>query len=582
MKIRVVAIIQARMGSSRLRGKSLMDINGISLLSQVYFSVNELKFIDNIIVATTNLEEDNQIEELCNELNIKCFRGDTLNVFKRFIDAISFYSDNDTIVRVTADNPIIISSIAENLYKIHTLNQNDYTCIDGLSHIVPEFIKVGALRDLQKRFILSAFEMEHVTPFFRKNLTIFKSYLLPANFEGLRKDLDRFLTIDTNDDLIRMRKLLSEVNRLDINSVYEWVEKNENQRLITQNENVVTLSGIPVGDNFPTYIIAEIGQNHNGDMIMAKKLIDMAVRCGANAVKFQKRDISSELTTEAYNRPYENSNSFGRTYGEHREFLELNEEQHYELKEYSTINGITYFCTPCDVPSVELLERIGCPFYKIASRDLTNIPLLEKLATLKKPIIMSTGMASVEDIDDALETLKLNKQDLIIMQCTSEYPCKLENVNLRAISTLKKKYGYVTGLSDHTSGVIVSAAAILAGASIIEKHITLDRTLKGTDQPGSLEESGLKKLIGYIRAIELAQGDGRIEFNPDVASAKIKLARSITSKLNILKGQILTEDMICLKSPGDGLLWRDRHQILNKKSKVNIDSGVTLKLSDFE
>jgi sialic acid synthase len=344
---------------------------------------------------------------------------------------------------------------------------------------------------------------------------------------------------------------------------------------------VIHFNGVPVGEGYPVYIIAEIGQNHNGDIHIAKKLIEMAVRCGANAVKFQKRDIPSELTKEAFDKPYDNPNSFGKTYGEHRIFLELNEEQHLELKEYAMAVGITYFCTPCDVPSVELLERISCPFYKVASRDLTNIPLLEKLGQTNKPVIISTGMADLQDIDEALRALNKGTESVVIMQCTSEYPCKLENVNLRAMDTLHRQYGHLIGLSDHTSGIIISAAAAVMGAVMIEKHITIDRTMKGTDQPGSLEESGLKKLVEYIRATEVAMGDGLKEVNPATKAAKEKLARSLTSKVFIAKDTMLTEKMLTLKSPGTGIKWTQRGLIIGKKATNDIEADVTLTITDF-
>ena len=191
-------------------------------------------------------------------------------------------------------------------------------------------------------------------------------------------------------------------------------------------------------------------------------------------------------------------------------------------------------------------------------------------------------MASIDDIDLALTSLNLTKDKILITQCTSQYPCDLKNVNLNVIKTLKDKYKVNVGLSDHTSGVIISAAASSLGATLIEKHVTLNRTMKGTDQPGSLEERGLEKLIDYIRAIELAMGDGIKTINPDTKLAKEKLARSITSKVDIKKGDILTLDKICLKSPGTGLTWSEKNLIINKKSKFDIDADITLKTTDFE
>jgi sialic acid synthase SpsE len=349
------------------------------------------------------------------------------------------------------------------------------------------------------------------------------------------------------------------------------------------NKIEVDLDGFKLNQNSSTYVVAEIGQNHNGSLENAKKLIDMAFRCGANAVKFTKRDIDSELTTEAYNKPYENPNSFGKTYGEHRRFLELNEDQYIYLKNYANKLGITFFCTPCDIPSLKRLEKINCPFYKVASRDLTNIPLLQALGKTGKTIIISTGMATYEDIDDAIKALNISKNKLIIMQCTSQYPCSPENVNLNAIKTLQEKYNCICGLSDHTSGVIIASAASALGVRIIEKHVTLDRTMKGTDQPGSLEESGLKKLIDYIGAISKAMGDGKkTKISESINVAKTKLARSLVSKINIKKGTILTEEMICLKSPGDGIIWRDRSKLIGKKAVNDIKSNITLKFDYFE
>ncbi|MEO8567743.1 MAG: N-acetylneuraminate synthase family protein [Ginsengibacter sp.] len=582
------AIIQARMGSSRLRGKSLMHVAGVPLLERVISMVKNLPFIDEVMVATTNLAEDNPVELVSKSYQIKLFRGSATDVLQRYYDSSLDMNEEDTIVRFTADNPFNYTEASGILFQIHRNNQNDYTHIEGLSHIVPEFIKVRALRDAVKSGRLDSFDREHVSPYFRKNKNKIKVETLPSNFNGLRHDLDKFLTIDNFEDLSRLEQMILELgiergNLSDLTKVYSWIDEVVLLHKSRENQEGIEIdfAGTPVGENYPVYLIAEIGQNHNGDMLIAKKLIEMAARCGANAVKFQKREIACELTKEAFNKSYDNPNSFGATYGEHRIFLELDEAQHLELREYAMAVGITYFCTPCDIPSVELLERIGCPFYKVASRDLTNIPLLEKIGSLEKPVIISTGMADLDDIDNALKALTAKPDKVVIMQCTSEYPCKLENVNLRAMETLKKKYGYLVGLSDHTSGVIISAAAAVLGGVMIEKHITLDRTMKGTDQPGSLEESGLKKLIEYIRASETAMGDGEKIVIPSTKAAKEKLARSITSKQFIPSNTILSEEMLCLKSPGTGLKWKQRNELIGKKSLRDIDADVTLNPIDF-
>ena len=344
----------------------------------------------------------------------------------------------------------------------------------------------------------------------------------------------------------------------------------------------VYLDSIPIGYNYPTQIIGEIGQNHNGDINKAKELIDMCLKCNVKFVKFQKRDIKIEFTREAYDKEYNSKNSFGKTYGEHREFLELSKEQHKELKEYANSKGIIYFCTPCDIPSLQILEEIQCPFYKVASRDITNIPLLLEIGKIGKPVIISTGMADYDDIDLALKTLNLPNNKVIILQCTSEYPCPPENCNLNVITTLKKRYNNIIGLSDHSSGILAPTIATLLGASIIEKHITLDRTMKGTDQIGSLEYHGLDKLQIYISDIPKYLGafDKKVEDN--ILMTKNKLMKSLTSKVDIKKGMVLTEDMFCLKCPGHGILWKNKDKILGKKALKDIENDTTLLLEWFE
>ena len=345
--------------------------------------------------------------------------------------------------------------------------------------------------------------------------------------------------------------------------------------------NKVNLDGTIVGENYFPYIIAEIGQNHNGDIHFAKKLIDAAVRSGANAVKFQKRDIKSELTKDAYEQPYISKNSFGKTYGEHRAYLEFSIKQHKDLLEYSKKKGITYFCTPCDEKSVDELETIGCPFYKVASRDLSNHILLNKLSKIDKPIIISTGMSDLIDIERAINILKKDNNNLIIMQCTSEYPCSYENVNLNAINTIKNKFNFLVGFSDHTSGIIISAVSPLFGATVIEKHITLDRSMKGSDHAGSIEESGLKKLIQYIYAINLSKGIPE-KFKLEASKeASAKLERSIVTKIKIKKGQLINENMLTLKSPGHGLRWHQRDMIIGKKAIEDIIEDTILNLNQI-
>ena len=255
-----------------------------------------------------------------------------------------------------------------------------------------------------------------------------------------------------------------------------------------------------------TYIIAEIGINHQGDIDLFKKMILKAKDCGVDAVKSQKRDPKLCLTPEQYERPYENPHSFGKTYGEHKEVLELNEGEWKEAMRVADDIGIPLFASVFDVNSAKFIREIGAEMIKIGSAEVTKLELLEEVADYGLPIIMSTGMSTLEEIDKAVALFKSHKTELTLTHCTSCYPCSYEDVNLRIIPELIKRYEIPVGFSGHHSSVAIDAAAVALGACLVERHFTLDRAMKGTDQAASLEPVGMEKVVKYIRATETAMG----------------------------------------------------------------------------
>jgi sialic acid synthase len=331
-----------------------------------------------------------------------------------------------------------------------------------------------------------------------------------------------------------------------------------------------------------TYIIGEIGQNHNGSLDIAKLLVDVVSRPikdelfgndlkTMDAVKMTKRDLSQELSASQMQMPYQNENSFGKTYGEHREFLELNDDQHYEVYKYAKSKGLDFVETLCAVGCMSLLKIFTPDKLKIASRDLTNLPLLSTLAETEIPIILSTGMAGKKELDEALEVITKYHSNIAILHCVSEYPTKYENVNLNTISYLKENYAeYQIGYSDHTIGIATPLAAVAMGAEIIEKHITLDRKMKGTDQAGSLAIDGIYRMIRDIRNLEKSFGVKDIYIEDNVRQAKEKLERSIASKRSLNSEDIITEEDIHLLSPGDGFKWSQRMEVIGKRLKRGI------------
>ena len=594
-RVKTRAVVQARMLSSRLRGKSLMAVGGTPLLMRVIDRIRAMDFIDEIMIATTSDPADDPIEALVLKKHALVFRGDRADVLDRFNQATSDLDEDDCIIRFTADNPLYDAKPSRAAFQEHVKASADYTYIDGLSHVVPEFIRVGALRHAHNQ-TSEPFDREHVTPYLRRNYgEQFQTQRLNANFGGLRPEMDRYLTIDNQSQLETIEAMYEDIgngqSQPALNAIYRWfdfrraglLDSAQVKATISDVDSAgFQISGRCIGEGYPAFIVAEIGQNHNGQLGMAKRLIDVAAESGCDAVKFQKRDIGWELTKEAYERVYDNPNSFGRTYGEHREFLELNEEQHAELREYSNARGLIYFCTACDPPSVDLMERIGNPVYKIASRDITNIPLLRHVSKTGKPIIISTGMAGMEEIREAITTINEHCDSILITHCVSQYPTEIKNVNLNAMETIAREFGYPIGLSDHTTGIITCVAGVAMGASLIEKHITLSRAMPGTDHGAALEEEGLRRMVRYIRTVELARGDGTKAFLPVVQQAKEKLARSLTSAESIRRGQVLTEDMLVLKSPGNGIPWSERGSIVGKRAIDDIPGDQTLDASQFE
>ncbi len=344
-----------------------------------------------------------------------------------------------------------------------------------------------------------------------------------------------------------------------------------------------------------TYIIAEIGQNHNGDMGLAKKLIDMAAMpifdmfgnkqlAPVDAVKFCKRDLSEELTEEENKRPYLGPHSFGRTYGEHRKKLEFDYKQYRELEKYAHKKGLDFIVTLCSPKTLQILEYAKLDQIKIASRDLTNIPLLEAVAKTKIPVILSRGMSGKKEIDDAVRTITKHHSKISILHCISEYPANYENLNLLSIKTFKEQHGkkFKIGYSDHSIGIVPPVLAVAFGAEIIEKHITLNHNMKGTDQAGSLEAEGLWKMTRDIRNTELALGKEGI-FMPKTPKETIrKLRRSVAINNDIKKGTVLKEDDLMMLSPGHGLRWPERKKILNKKAKTDIKAKSLLETGMFK
>lgn len=305
------------------------------------------------------------------------------------------------------------------------------------------------------------------------------------------------------------------------------------------------------------FIIAEAGVNHNGSLELAKKLIDEAVVAGADAVKFQTFKAELCISKNADKAEYQkqttdkNESQFDMI-----KKLELNEYAHTELIKYCKIKNIMFLSTPFDLQSVDLLNGFGLEIFKIPSGEITNLPYLRKIASLNKKVILSTGMANLGEIEAALEILTKNgtaKENITVLHANTEYPTPFRDVNLKAMLTIRGAFGVKVGYSDHTPGIEVPIAAVALGATVIEKHFTLDKTMPGPDHKASLEPSELQSVVKAIRNIEIALGDGIKKASSSESKNKPIARKSIVAKCDIKKGDLFSESNLTIKRPGSGI-----------------------------
>lgn len=344
----------------------------------------------------------------------------------------------------------------------------------------------------------------------------------------------------------------------------------------------IILDKVSIDQDSLPYVIAEIGHNHQGSVDKCKELFIKAKNAGANAVKLQKRDNKKLYTKKFYNSIYDNVNSYGNTYGEHRDKLEFDEDQYKELFNFAKELKITLFSTPFDLYSLDFLEKFNCPFYKVASSDITFIELIKKIAETGKPIIISTGYADFDDIDRVLDSVNF-KNDVAFLQCSSVYPADASQINLNVIPEMIRRYPKnIIGYSGHDSGILIPSAAYLLGARIIEKHFTLNRALKGTDHGMSLEPEGLTKMCNGFRKLQQSLGTKNKQRMSYESKYIYKMKKTIVASRNLKKDHTLKPEDIEFKSPGGGLECYEVSLLIGKKLKKDIVEDHIFSVSDVK
>ena len=348
--------------------------------------------------------------------------------------------------------------------------------------------------------------------------------------------------------------------------------------------NAVKIAGKQVGTGHPCFVIAEAGVNHNGDIDLAFKLIDAAVEAKADAVKFQTFKVENVMTAAAPKAEYQVQNTGG---GESQldmvRPLELPPDAFAELQIYCVSKGIIFISTPFDHGSVDVLGDLNVPAFKVGSGELTNWPLLEHIASKGKPVILSTGMAVLSEVDEALRVVQqAGAKDVIILHCVSNYPAAAAEINLRAMKTMSMAFPVNIGYSDHTVGIDVPLAAVALGATVIEKHFTLDKDMEGPDHAASLDPQELTDMVNGIRLVESALGDGIKKPQPSEKSTADVARRSLIAGADIAVGAVLERDMIEILRPGTGIPPSAIPYVLGRRFRQDVPAGAVLSLDMFD
>lgn len=330
-----------------------------------------------------------------------------------------------------------------------------------------------------------------------------------------------------------------------------------------------------------TFIIAEIGVNHNGSVEFAKKMIKSASECGVDAVKFQTFKSEDLVTENAKTANYQEENTNENSQFEMLKKLELSFEDFKELKEYASKYNVMFISSPFDIKSVNLLEKLNVPLYKLGSGELNNFDLINYVQKTDKTMILSTGMATLDEIKETYDFIE-NKENLVILHCITGYPISFEEANLNFIKTLQSEFDVPIGFSDHSPGIELPIAAVALGACVVEKHFTLDKTLEGPDHKASLNPFEFKAMVDAIRNVELAMGDGIRKFSQNELEIKKIARKSVVLNQNISSGSIIEREMLSIKRPGTGIAPKFINKIVGKKIIKDLSANSVLKWEYLE
>lgn len=570
----VLAIIPARGGSKGVLRKNIRIVAGKPLIAHSIEQALQSKKITKVIVTT----DDAEIKQIALKYGAEAIdrpaelASDTapmLLVLKHAVERVqknNFFPE--AVVLLQPTNPLrevshidsALRMLTEGNYEsvttVHRLDINPSCLVkkDNIDKTNPyaQTQIYNCRQDINPIYVINGLVYAYKTEALMK--LDLGSWCI--NNGALVVDSSYALDIDTEEELQKADRRLS---------------RSEKEKI--KSENYFNIKDKIVGENSPCLIIAEAGVNNNGSFDLAKKLVDAAVEAGADVIKFQtfKADLIVTKTTPKaeYQKHGEKDNE---SYYDLLKSLEMSEKNWRELKHYCDQKGIIFISTPHSGDwSVDLLEELGVPAYKIGSGDLTNLPFLDYTAKKGKPMIISTGMAVMEEIKEAVQTIRAAGNDRIaVLQCTTSYPLEIENVHLRAMDAIKKEVGTIVGFSDHTLGIESALAAVARGAKIIEKHFTIDKSLPGPDHKASATPEEFKKMVESIRKVEKALGKNEKKITATEQEISKIARKSIIAACDILQGVLITENMLIIKRPGIGILPKHLKRVIGRRAKENI------------
>jgi N-acetylneuraminate synthase len=570
MKQAILFLIPARGGSKGFPGKNLTRLGGIPLVGRAARVARQAASVlgpgcrvvcstDDIAIADAAREWGAEVPFL-RPAQLATDEARTMDVVFHALDTIG--GAFDSVVLLQPTSPLVEAEDILGAIRLHLGAEAPVISVCAAEHPFEWFYRMaedGCLSTVLPA--KNAHQRQIAGVAYRPNGAVYV-----ASPEMLRKE-GSFMTGSTRGFVMPANRSVDVDTHIDLAVASAILEARE--------VPCIEIAGRKIGPSHPCFIIAEAGVNHNGNLDLALKLVDAAAAAGADAVKFQTFKADRLVTKDAPKAGYQiRATGDAGTQYEMLRRLELTEEDHRALTAHCESRGVLFLSTPFDEGSCDFLESLGLPAFKLPSGELTNLPFLAHVAGKGKPVILSTGMATLQEVDAAVETLaRSGNNQLVLLQCVSEYPADPAEANLRAMASMRSSFGFPVGFSDHTPGMAAAITAAALGACVVEKHLTLDREMPGPDHRASLEPAELAEMVRGIRVAESALGDGEKRPGAGEETTALAARKSLVAACDISAGTVLGPEHIAAKRPGTGIPPGMRERLLGRKMRVAVPSG---------